>query len=280
MSDIKISMWGAPKTGKTTYLASLYATLANDYDVIWRPRILNPDGSESDSEDFQRIVRNLVNGVLPESTDATPRHYIMKGYKKRIIGSGMIALNMIDVSGELAGEDFGQSRFQLEEYVQELRSSDGIFLLIDPDAKEDDFSYYALFDWLFSNLTGESDYHTNKLLAYCITKIDLHRHWRHRQHPERYMAQILSEHAYRVVKQNSHPHQTAFFSVSSIGRYPHNIDAGYPNLRQILTRGFDEKENRPIYKMHYHIAKPHYWQPYNVVEPFKWMTSKLGRPLV
>jgi GTPase SAR1 family protein len=271
----RISLWGAPRTGKTTYVAALYHQLETVHNMRWNPSMYDAEGNMTQSEDFKRIVRKLDDGELPEATEATPRQYKLRGQQDLILGrKNTVEMNVIDASGGLVGEDFGVNPARREAYWDEVRASDALFMLIDPDKSQADFSYYSLFDELFSAITPPNEAYTDKVVAVCITKIDLERHWIHRKSPQAYLRSFLHERALTRLLHGTNPRKTAFFAVSSIGRYPHNDDAGYPNLRQVVV---NEGGINARYDLVTRIAKPDQWQPYEVVAPFRWVLHRFGQ---
>ena len=178
-----ITMWGAPGTGKTTFLAALYTALL-DQETGWWLR----GADEPSTEVLVSFTNTLAEkGVYPVQTVG------IKNYRWSLVGTMpralrewhwygprrldtnvVIPLDLVDAAGEVADTSVIASREATKRFVDHLESSAGIVFCYDPireftegDTFRHTFGVLAQLDSKM-NRRGKLPHH----VAVCITKFD------------------------------------------------------------------------------------------------------------
>ena len=142
--DGGITLWGAPSTGKTTFLAALHVGLIQRHSP-WLVRGV----AKADSDALTRMTTELVqNRTFPDATVSienyrwelvgTVQRTVRRGRLRRtqITETVAVPLDLIDASGESAHPiDAGPVRW--EELIDSLERSRGIVFLFDPTREFD-----------------------------------------------------------------------------------------------------------------------------------------------
>jgi hypothetical protein len=148
---MKIGIWGAPGSGKTTYLAALNFACANaDTRVgLWR---MAPCDEQS-----KQMMDNLVQRLVVDRTypDANPfsqhqefrwnlagnienSRYVRKRFlRPRVAEECEFDIELVDASGEVFGPDPRVSESVRKAALDHLESSDGLVFLFDPITERD-----------------------------------------------------------------------------------------------------------------------------------------------
>ena len=181
-----VAMWGAPSSGKTTFLAALSLALAQQ-DRDWR--IAGADDASTN------VLIRLTSGLsrdraFPEATSGMehyrwllvgrvrrrlPRSWLRTEYRDEPV---RIALDLTDVSGEIYESD-KLARALRADLVDNLTRSRGILFLFDPIRefeKGDVFDHtFGVLAQLEQHMDGSPDLIDGRLphhVAVCITKFD------------------------------------------------------------------------------------------------------------
>jgi hypothetical protein len=196
--DLRITIWGGPGSGKTTFLAVLGVAAEQAYrDPKIGPWSMTP--SDPHSEFVMKDTRTKLTGEgrLPDATksldtslswtmrgpsnEAKPEHrrpWSRKPAKK--LPPPEFLLRVPDVPGEFFRHDgIGTSRQLLAELLDELAASDGIIYLFDPVSERKNHSSFTYLDGLLESLRrrtqelgGFVDGRLPHCLAVCVTKFD------------------------------------------------------------------------------------------------------------
>ncbi len=183
--DHSISMWGAPSSGKTTFLAALSIALTRwgrDWKVI--------GADEASVEMLIKLTTPLLrehafppatSGIeafrwllVGQVTRTIPRRFRTERYEEIV----QIGLDLADPSGEIAGPEW-TTLGERGELIDNLERSRGIVFLFDPIRESEVGDTY---DHTFGVLTqlaqrmigspGSADSHLPHYVAVCITKFD------------------------------------------------------------------------------------------------------------
>jgi hypothetical protein len=273
-SNWRIGMWGPTASGKTTYLASLYL---HRRKVGWDIQPLDPDDP---------VVRNFIDGEVnalasgrfPGATASG----VVQGYELafQVPVRGLLRTRPNDYlvrMDDVSGEEIGPRQTIRDEYFERLRECQGIVMLVDP---EEEHAYGATFESYYSPLaqlvTQVDDGET--YFAFCITKVDLDRHWAevnrvpeedkvaHQANLRRYLRQLITQAAWDEIEPIFQAGRARVFAVSSVGRIE-SPDGWRPN---IIREYGQDAETRII-----HLDK--HWQPINIFEPLAWIFEKQSR---
>lgn len=178
-------MWGAPSSGKTTFLAALNIALTRQRGP-WS--LTGADSSSTDA--LIALTQKLTARQFPQPTGALEEFTWLlerisgRGARRRLFGrqrpqpATAISLNLVDPNGEVYG---GEAKYVdvWTDLISSLEQSRGVVFLFDPirEAKEGDaFAYtFAALSQLASRM-AESPFRINGRLphyvAVCITKFD------------------------------------------------------------------------------------------------------------
>jgi hypothetical protein len=194
---IKISMWGSPNSGKTTYLAALdQATVRPDKSIgHWS---IYPADTPSQQQLFKWSRRLVQDQEFPERTEvdeSIPLKWLFAGdltgsrYEQKRRGrrpkpgesESSFLLDVVDVSGEAfssAPEKIAQvPKEVMEEALKKLIEADGLIYLFDPVTERDsqeaaDYmlrTLIALRGAMIGELVGG---YLPKEISVCVTKFD------------------------------------------------------------------------------------------------------------
>ena len=179
--EFAVTMWGAPGSGKTTFLAALSIAL-NRQNLDW-----NISGANEASEEMLiKLTTELApRRVFPEATlGIAEYHWVLNGSVSEIIRRRFhrerqsrpvtIGLDIIDASGEITGP-VREGLFR-RELLEHLIRSRGIIYTFDPVRESevgDAFDHtFGVLNQLAQAMANESGGRLPHYLAVCITKFD------------------------------------------------------------------------------------------------------------
>jgi hypothetical protein len=257
----RIGLWGGFNSGKTTLLASLYA---KRHELGWEMTPENP--SDNETRRFIQEVNDLAQkGILPAATPGgTIREYAFSFEPTtqpqwyRLIGRPIrYQVEIVDVSGEditRAGEQ--------EIVFESLEQSEGILMLIDPNAEHDNLT--NLFDVVSRLKTSTHRF------AFCLTKMDLDQNYPFISDPQAYLEQVLGESTYQEIRRLFKKGLARTFAVSAVGRYQTPSGSDRPNLIYVVDdKGNLDRQGR--------LAKTgKLWSPIGIMEPLAWLFERVS----
>jgi hypothetical protein len=192
-SGLKIGIWGAPGSGKTTYLAALNFACATADPQVGRWRMAPSDETSKQMMDdlTQRLV---VDRTYPDANVISQHHefrwnlagniensrYARRRFlRPRVAEECEFDVELVDASGEVFGPDASVPGSVRKTALDHLESSDGLLFLFDPITERDTPVVAQYAANVLSRLqlraqeTGRMDgrflpYH----VAVCITKTD------------------------------------------------------------------------------------------------------------
>lgn len=302
-----ITMWGAPATGKTTFLAALYTALL-DQETGWRLR-----GADEQSTEVLISFTNTLaeKGVYPLPT-ANIKNYrwslvgtMPRAFRewhwygpRRLDTNVVIPLDLVDAAGEVVDTGVSASREATKRFVDHLESSAGIVFCYDPireftegDTFRHTFGVLAQLDSKM-NRRGKLPHH----VAVCVTKFDEQRVFDAaarlgvieydeappcfprvpgsdaREFFARLCAVSRTHSAHRVLQlleRHFEPSKIKFFVTSAIGFYVDRYSGVFnpKDYQQHIARAGEEEEPRVRGMV----------RPINVVEPIVWLAERMAR---
>ncbi len=308
LQEYGVTMWGAPGSGKTTFLAALSIAL-NRHGPAWR--ITGEDGPAT-----QKLV-GLTTGLIsdrafPSSTKGVEHYrWTLSGQLARTIRGrwssqrrsepARISLELVDAAGELVGPG-DLDRTAPDGLVDDLARSRAIVFCYDPIRE---FDHGDAFDHIFGALAQLSqrmrEFSGQRLphyVAVCITKFDEIRVLAVAQKlgllgyapdppgfprvddddAREFLVELChvsrsgnAELALSLLEQTFEPGRVRYFVTSAIGFYVDPDTGSYdPDDFQNLLPGPDGQGST-------RIRGPVY--PINVAEPLLWLGGKLaGKP--
>jgi hypothetical protein len=177
-------MWGAPSSGKTTFLAALAIALTQ------RTSEWNLSGADAPSEArLIQMTAELHSGVFPEATKLYEElRWVLRSRvphtTKRLLRKPVttyrpvaIGLDLVDSSGEFMGADAYGGPVR-SEVVDRLKQSRGIVYVFDPDREfrvGDAFAHTHSLCVQLTRLLADAPDYDGKLphyVAVCVTKFD------------------------------------------------------------------------------------------------------------
>ncbi len=189
---VKISLWGPPTSGKTTYLAALdqavTRTRNNRSAGNWRIVADDPKSSEKLKDWTHRLVQERQ---FPEKTevgeeiplqwwfigDLTGTEYEQRrrGRRKPSQAECKFMLDLVDVSGEAFSHS--AEREIKEKALNRLEEADGLIYLFDPITERDKRSAFPYLDSILKDLSFrmKDKLITGRLphqVSVCVTKFD------------------------------------------------------------------------------------------------------------
>jgi hypothetical protein len=301
-------MWGAPATGKTTFLAALSIALIR-FGSVWRV-----NGADEPSTDMLiKLTMGLATDrCFPQGTQGIA-HYrwaldgkLMRKVRRRWLGSRRveqdvrIPLNLVDSQGKLVGrQSQGSAQTDL---VKNLVSSSAIVFLYDPIRE---FDHGDAFDHTFGvlqrmsrQLAGAPGERLPHYVAVCVTKFD---EIRVLATAEKFgligydpdlpgFPRVADEDArelfaelckiphdgdadlvLNLLEQNFHPDRIKYFITSAIGFYidPRTGTFDPDDYQNHLPDPDDHKNSQNQSRIRGPI------RPINVVEPLLWLAGKI-----
>lgn len=300
-----IVMWGAPASGKTTFLAALSRAL------LEREPGLQLVGEDPESAESLVRLRALLDerGAFPAATGDVQR------YRWSLVGSGRggwhwfgrrrrgeevrIGLDLVDAPG---GRVVDTSRFGPgEDLIRGLADSSAIVFLYDPVReyeRGDAFEYTLGVLSEMSRRTSWPDVSLPHYVAVCITKFDEPRVFETARRlgmvmfdgeppafprvpdeaAERFFTEISNvsrsgggSRILSLLKSTFHPERVKFFVTSAIGFYLNPVSGVFdPGDFQNFARGSLTGVPGDV-----KIRGPVH--PINVVEPLLWLTERIAR---
>ena len=181
----RIAMWGAPSSGKTTFLAALSLALSRqrtDWNLA--------GGNEASEEVLIKLTKSLSNHEFPPATAGIERYRWVLSGQVPLAGPGRrprkdqpyeyvrLGLDLVDASGEITGSS--QVGLALrDELVDHVVHSRGIVFIFDPirefdegDAFDHTFGMLAQLARRMDEGQGRIDGRLPHYVAVCVTKFD------------------------------------------------------------------------------------------------------------
>jgi hypothetical protein len=303
-------MWGAPGSGKTTFLASL--------DIALKRRRYGYSMAGMTDASVNLLIEwtdKLVNHEFPPQTGATD-YFEWELYRSRYAadpsaapsppGPNRITLSLADPSGELARPE-NRSEPDRKKLIDDLADSDGILFMFDPIREFDKGDAFSTTNGLLHQLTAavagrDRDNFDGTLpqhLAVCVTKFDepkvlatarklgiLRRNphdphqlpWVHEHDALKLLSALTlvsgsgdGEMLLNALHQ-AFPGRVQFFVTSAVGFYVNP-----------MTGRFDEDDPQNLVKTAPGLAKSGESRirgalyPINVVEPILWLSEQIAR---
>ncbi|WP_193319047.1 hypothetical protein [Nonomuraea phyllanthi] len=187
MTQQKISVWGAPGSGKTTFLAALNIAMIRS-NLDWTVVAKNQDSADRLAAMTNDLTRERF---FPKpTTDVNALDYVLLGPRRTrrkgwffrrttVTEQTRVELSLVDVPGSVfASTPFPGATDELPDPLDDLIASNGVLFLFDPireSALGDSFDY---FHGVLSRLaqrsiaSGVSSAWLPHRLAVCITKFD------------------------------------------------------------------------------------------------------------
>jgi hypothetical protein len=180
-----ITMLGAHKTGKTTFLAALQIALLRRADLGWSLTGDNPGSTQAlvnfmtdmtDNHIFPRptgAIENYRWSLEAELPRRGPREWRRWGFRRRDL-QVQIPLDLMDAPGEAADGSQMYGRAMSDQLVANLASSVGIVLFYDPVTEFDRGDAFRHTYGMLAQLRSQAQ-RRGKLphyVAVCITKFD------------------------------------------------------------------------------------------------------------
>ncbi len=184
--EYSVAMWGAPSSGKTTFLAALSIALA-EQEKHWK--VIGADEGSTDT--LIKLTTELARDrAFPRATQGI-EHYrwilvgrVMRTVPRRWIGTKQhevavkINLDLADAQGEISGPE-NPSRGVRGDLLDNMERGRGIVFLFDPIRefiRGDVFDYtFGVLAQLAQRMVNSPDYVDGYLphyVAVCITKFD------------------------------------------------------------------------------------------------------------
>jgi hypothetical protein len=180
----KIAMWGAPGSGKTTFLGAL------DIALKRRPYGLTMTGMTEASVNLliEMTDRLIVQHEFPPATDAID-YFEWELFRRSQAanpagasapsGPSRIKLSLVDPSGELARSE-NRSNPDRKKLIDDLADSDGILFMFDPIREFEVGDAFSTTNGLLHQLTAavasrqrdKFDGTLPQFVAVCVTKFD------------------------------------------------------------------------------------------------------------
>ncbi len=191
----KISLWGPPNSGKTTYLAALEQAVTRADRSVGRWNIF-PENEPSEKLLTDWSHRLVSNQKFPDRTgpdEAIPLKWLFVGdltgsqYEKKRLGrrrrpgrsESRFLLDLVDVSGEAYGYDPGNANISpaTQRALSHLAEADGIIYLFDPMGEREDRSAAKYVNSTLRRLSRlmRDQLVGNRLpqqISVCVTKFD------------------------------------------------------------------------------------------------------------
>jgi hypothetical protein len=187
-AEVRIGLWGAPFSGKTTFLSALRVASFGSASGSWRIR---PD--DEHSSQFLTEATNTLQRrhAFPPATHVVGKPYVwhidgcpggsMFDQVMEFVANGgrrvAFRLEVLDCPGRIFDDASGHDTDGLPAVLNHMVQSDGLLYLFDPTRPGDSYSY---FQRMLDRLLIESD-RSGRLtpdgllrhsLAVCITKLD------------------------------------------------------------------------------------------------------------
>jgi hypothetical protein len=180
-----IAMWGAPSSGKTTFLAALSLSLAQQ-GTGWK--LASEEGDEASERALVNMTKAMRNREFPKATGLLHdlRWKLVRqvtetsgGWlrKKELTRAEVLTLDLVDSGGEfVAADNYGKD--SQVELVKRLQESRGIVYMFDPIREfelRDTFDHtFGICMQLLGKFTGKPgfDGYLPHHVAVCVTKFD------------------------------------------------------------------------------------------------------------
>ena len=174
-----IAIWGTPQSGKSVFLAMLYASLSNTMrsetpiEVEWTMR-----ATPAADDWVESIYKKLeVQGIFPPATGLGDHYFPVFTVSDKKTDARLFTFTFIDAPGEMyANPDkyVTDQKINVHPYDY-LAKCDGLLLLVDPiEAIEGNFNQtYTALESMFRSLSHRTGGGRIPLsMALCITKCD------------------------------------------------------------------------------------------------------------
>jgi hypothetical protein len=196
--DLRISLWGSPQSGKTTFLAALRHTTTTKRSQVgeWNVYPTTP----SSSTFMSALTHELSQGRFPQSTPGgveVPLRWLFVGdlshsnfvrrrerlFRKKKAPSRFV-LDLVDVSGRAFAHDpakLGVPVHVAANTMDRLAEADGFLYLFDPIGERDNRDSYAYVNRVTTELrhravmkhsVAGTPHHLRQHVSVCITKFD------------------------------------------------------------------------------------------------------------
>jgi len=109
-----------------------------------------------------------------------------------------------------------------------------------------------------------------KYAAIVLTKVDMLGNWERRDHPDRFIRDVLTLDELRILESAFPKDHLRYFASSAVGMYQDKDGKMRSNCEESSDREGKQK---------YQIVSPYEIQPFNVFEPLEWLIEMLSRSL-
>ena len=289
--EIQIGLWGPRDSGKTTFLAMLYHECLRREGWSIEPR--------GDSLGFIKGMHRMLfeEGRFPDPTPigATKFYEFYVTPPKRGILPGRSSRTFILSFPDAGGEWYERYEVIKAQHsdeanpIQFLAKCHGLLLLVDPNryspgrhgrnrlpgADEEDQRLRSYFEMLL-DLTSELKQSRSepgsieKYAAIVLTKVDMLGNWERRDHPDRFIRDVLTLDELRILESAFPKDHLRYFASSAVGMYQDKDGKMRSNCEESSDREGKQK---------YQIVSPYEIQPFNVFEPLEWLIEMLSRSL-
>jgi hypothetical protein len=195
---VKISLWGPPGSGKTTYLAALRQAALSAAPSIGQWNII-PDDDSSEDRLIKWSNRLVVDRMFPEQTELGEEISLQWLFLGNLAGSRYdhrrfgrrrrleckFLLDLVDVSGEAFRDPPGEGQDKVqrvppqirERALDHLEEADGLIYLFDPITERDHQSATMYLNGTLTNLSKRmrkrvEGHQLPKDVSVCVTKFD------------------------------------------------------------------------------------------------------------
>lgn len=196
-NDLRISLWGSPQSGKTTFLAALRHAITTGRSGAGEWNIFPT--TPSSSTFMSALTHELSRGNFPGATEGgaeIPLRWLFVGdlkrsrfasRRQRLFGAKLMSrfvLDLVDVSGRAFAHEptkMGVPVRVAANTIDRLARSDGFLYLFDPIGERDNRDSYAYMNRVITELrhravmqhsAAATPHHLRQHVSVCVTKFD------------------------------------------------------------------------------------------------------------
>lgn len=264
-----IGIWGATKSGKTTYLTALQPAFnrlreQNNVDLHWLFTPVNQN-----ARDFiEKHVGEFAHGILPGATDVAAPELLE--FRLEHPTARAISLHMMDAAGGLTEDvhdDYG--------YFRLLSSCSGILLMLDcmSTGRQEKKATGQRIQLLRDMLLQYQPSQTAKIaVAVCITQVDRHPEWESIvNNPRQYLTdELVPRGSYSalcgITAAVDADELDDICPVSVLG-----------HVRTFHGIRWNVKQDKPESRAVYRIPDMAHWEPFNLLRPLFYLIRHIRR---